>query len=118
MSNFKKDLLEKAAPLILRGITRCIKESGTLRNEIITSPDFWVILRALSMNQAVAPAVFEILEDVTIGSSPPAIMADNYESAVSLLNDFTSAGCVGSFREQQLDKKMRRGQQPKQQKPQ
>jgi brefeldin A-resistance guanine nucleotide exchange factor 1 len=51
---------------------------------------------------------------VTIESSPPAIMADNYESAVGLLNDFASAGSVGSAKEQKQDKRIRKGQQTKQ----
>jgi brefeldin A-resistance guanine nucleotide exchange factor 1 len=118
ISNFKKDLLGKAAPLILQGIRRCIQQAGPLRNEIITSPDFWVILRALSINALVASAVFEILEDVTNGTYPAAVMADSYEPAVSLLNDFASAGSVGSLTEQQQDKRIRRSQQIKPQKPQ
>jgi brefeldin A-resistance guanine nucleotide exchange factor 1 len=107
-------LLDKSAPLVLQGIGDCIRAPGPLRNEIITSPDFWVILRTHSKNQAVASTVFDILEAVTIESSPPAIMADNYESAVGLLNDFASAGSVGSAREQKQDKRVRKGQQAKQ----
>ncbi|KAL3427355.1 Sec7 domain-containing protein [Phlyctema vagabunda] len=110
ISSFKKDLLDKAAPLVLQGLKQCIKEPGPLRNEIMTSPDFWVILRNLTLNTAAAPTVFEILEGVAIGS-PPTIMADNYESAVKLLNDFASAGSVGSTIEQKQDKRQRRGQQ-------
>jgi brefeldin A-resistance guanine nucleotide exchange factor 1 len=84
----------------------------------MTSPDFWVILRNLTRNVKSAPTVFEILEGVAVGS-PPTIMADNYESAVKLLNDFASAGSVGSTVEQKQDKKVKRGQQPqKQAKPQ
>ena len=84
----------------------------------MTSPDFWVVLRNLTGNAQSAPTVFEILEGVAIGS-PPTIMADNYESAVKLLNDFASAGSVGSTVEQKQDKRVRRGpQQPKQPKPQ
>jgi brefeldin A-resistance guanine nucleotide exchange factor 1 len=83
----------------------------------MTSPDFWVILRGLTGNTENAQTVFEILEGVAVGS-PPTIMADNYESAVKLLNDFASAGSVGSTVEQKQDKRARRGQQPpKQEKP-
>ncbi|CAG8979878.1 hypothetical protein HYALB_00002651 [Hymenoscyphus albidus] len=109
ISSFKKDLLDKAAPLVLQGLTQCIKEPGSLRNEIMTSPDFWVILRNLAGNAQSAPTVFEILEGVAIGS-PPTVMADNYESAVKLLNDFATAGSVGSTIEQKKDKRPRRGQ--------
>jgi brefeldin A-resistance guanine nucleotide exchange factor 1 len=108
ISSFKKELLDKASPLTLEGISKCIKEPGPLRNEIITSPDFWVILRTLSANPQVSTAVFDILEGVTITSTPPAIMADNYESAVALLNEFASAGSVGSAKEQKQDKRGRK----------
>jgi golgi-specific brefeldin A-resistance guanine nucleotide exchange factor 1 len=89
-----------------------IKEPGPLRNEIMTSPDFWVILRNLTANAQAAPTVFEILQGVTVGS-PPTIMADNYESAVKLLNDFASAGSGGSTVEQKQDRRPGRGHQAK-----
>ncbi|KAH8808899.1 hypothetical protein F5884DRAFT_793809 [Xylogone sp. PMI_703] len=116
ISSFKKELFEKSSSLILQGIKLCIKEPGPLRNEIMTSPDFWLVLRNLSANSETAPAVFEILEGVTIGS-PPTIMADNYESAVSLLNHFASAGSIGAMNEQKQDRRGRRGQPPRQTKP-
>lgn len=75
----------------------------------MTSPDFWVILKNLTANPQAAPTVFEILEGVAIGS-PPTIMADNYESAVALLNEFATAGSVGAHVEQKQDKRTRRGQ--------
>jgi brefeldin A-resistance guanine nucleotide exchange factor 1 len=75
----------------------------------MTSPDFWAILRSLTTNAQAAPTVFEILEGVAVGS-PPTIMADNYESALKLLNDFASAGSVGSTIEQKQDKRTRRSQ--------
>ncbi|RDW80746.1 Sec7 [Coleophoma crateriformis] len=112
ISSFKKDLLEKSAPLVLQGLKKCINEPGPLRNEIMTSPDFWVILRNLGASPASAATVFEILEGVAIGS-PPTVMADNYESAVKLLNDFASAGSVGATVEQKQDKRSRRGPPPK-----
>jgi golgi-specific brefeldin A-resistance guanine nucleotide exchange factor 1 len=112
ISSFKKDLLDKSAPLVLQGLNQCIKEPGPLRNEIMTSPDFWVILRNLTGNAQSAPTVFEILEGVAVGS-PPTIMADNYESAVKLLNDFASTGSVGSTIEQKQDRRVRKGQQQK-----
>jgi brefeldin A-resistance guanine nucleotide exchange factor 1 len=109
ISSFKKDLFDKSAPLVLQGLNQCIKEPGPLRNEIMTSPDFWVILRKLTANSKAAPTVFEILEGVAVGS-PPTIMADNYESAVKLLNDFASAGSVGATTEQKQDKRARKEQ--------
>lgn len=118
ISSFKKDLFDRSAPLVLQGLTLCIKEPGPLRNEIMTSPDFWVILRNLTGNAQCAPTVFEILEGVAVGS-PPTIMADNYDSAVNLLNEFASAGSVGASIEQKQDRRTRRGQPPpKKEKPQ
>jgi brefeldin A-resistance guanine nucleotide exchange factor 1 len=118
ISTYKKELFDKSAPLVLQGLTQCIKEPGPLRNEIMTSPDFWVILRNLTGNAQSAPTVFEILEGVAVGS-PPTIMADNYESAVKLLNEFASAGSVGATTEQKQDRRARRGQQgPRKEKPQ
>lgn len=110
ISSFKKELLQKAAPLMLQGINLCIQDPGPLRNEMITSPDFWAILRSLSQSASVAPIVFDILEGVISGSSPPAIMADNYEAAIALLNDFASSGSVGSAKEQKQDRRGRKGQ--------
>ncbi|KAG9245808.1 hypothetical protein BJ878DRAFT_333626 [Calycina marina] len=97
ISNFKKDMFEKSAPLVLQGLTRCIRGEEPLRNEIMTSPDFWVIMRALAANPKTAPTVFEILEGIVNADSPPTIMADNYEQAVNSLNDFASAGSVGAI---------------------
>lgn len=79
----------------------------------MTSPDFWVILRNLTGNYQAAPTVFEILQGVAIGS-PPTVMADNYESAVKLLNDFASAGSIGSTVEQKQDRRPGRSQPVKQ----
>jgi len=61
--------------------------------------------------------VFELLEDVTVGR-PSAISADNYESAVALLNDYATAGSVGAVQEQKLDKAARRPKSGKPTKPQ
>jgi len=116
MSSFKKDLFVKSAPLILKGLTQCIKDPTPLRNEIMTSPDFWVILRNMAADPQSAPMVFEILEGVVEIESPPTIMADNYESAANLLNDFASAGSIKATVEQRPDKRARRGQPVKQEK--
>ncbi len=61
--------------------------------------------------------MFELLEDVTVGR-PSAISADNYESAVALLNDYATAGSVGAVQEQKLDKAARRPKSGKPTKPQ
>lgn len=111
ISSLKKDLFDRCAPLVLQGLMTCIKEPGPLRNEIMSSPDFWVILRSLTGDAQSAPTVFEILEGIAVGS-PPTIMADNYESAVKLLNEFASAGSIGASIEQKQDRRTKRGQPP------
>lgn len=73
----------------------------------MTSPDFWATLSVLARNPESAAMVFGILEKGTTGS-PPAIMADNYEAAVSLLNDFASAAAPVVTAEKKADLEQRR----------
>lgn len=73
----------------------------------MTSPDFWAILRILAGNADSAPIVFDILESGADGSST-AIIADNYEAAITLLNQFASAASVGALVEQKVDRRQQR----------
>ncbi len=108
VSSFSKDNLKKTSEVVLQGLKLCIAEPGPLRSEIMTSPDFWVILGTLAGQPESAQTVFELLES-GVGGSPPAILADNYEAAVTLLNEFASGASVGAPPEQnQLDKKQQR----------
>ncbi|KAK8119006.1 uncharacterized protein PG998_003632 [Apiospora kogelbergensis] len=99
ISSWSKDTLAKAAPLVLEGLKLCISQPGPLRSEIMTSPDFWVLLRTLAANPESSPIVFEILEGGVSGT-PSAIIADNYEAAINLLNEFAAAAKVGAIAEQ------------------
>jgi golgi-specific brefeldin A-resistance guanine nucleotide exchange factor 1 len=75
----------------------------------MTSPDFWAILQTLAGKKDSAAMVFDILERGSAGT-PPAIMADNYEAAISLLNEFaTVAGrnAAAELRQGQKQKKPR-----------
>lgn len=107
VSSFPPEILKKTSKLVLQGLKLCIDEPGPLRNEIMTSPDFWAILRNLSTVSQVAPLVFEILET---GVNPPstAIMADNYEAAITLLNNFASAASATVTKEPKLDRRQPR----------
>lgn len=107
VSSFPPEILKKTSKLVLQGLKLCIDEPGPLRNEIMTSPDFWAILRTLSTVSQVAPLVFEILET---GVNPPstAIMADNYEAAITLLNDFASAASTTVNKEAKGDRRQQR----------
>ncbi|KAL2267731.1 hypothetical protein VTJ83DRAFT_5008 [Remersonia thermophila] len=119
VSSFPRDTLIKASGLVLRGLKLCTETPCPLRNEMMTSPDFWVILQTLATHPDAAPAVFEILEN-SVSMTPSAIMADNYEAAIALLNEFASMASVGAIAEQQNDRKQggRRGGRPvKQDKP-
>ena len=115
ISSFRDDLLKQCALPILKGIHGCINGPAELRNEMATSPDFWSVLRTLQLVPEAAGLAFQITESVADNSSS-AITADNYESAVILLNSFATAGSVGAKQEQQRDQGARRGQQAPQEK--
>ncbi len=114
VSSFSKDMLQATSGVILQGLKLCIGKPGPLRSEIMTSPDFWAVLGALSGYEGSAATVFEILESGVSGS-PPAILADNYEAAIILCNEFASAASVGAQAEQQQDRKHRRVSKPQRQ---
>ncbi|KAI9667680.1 MAG: GDP/GTP exchange factor for ARF [Bathelium mastoideum] len=112
ISSFDEELLKQSALPVLKGMFVCIQGPSGLRKEMATSPDFWVILHRLHRETEATPVVFDILEDVGTGS-PSAITSDNYESAISLLNDFATAGSVGATQEQKRDEALKRGRQQK-----
>jgi len=117
VSSFPQDTLVKTSGLVLRGLKLCIEKPCPLRNEIMTSPDFWAILQTLATNPISAPIVFEILESGVTGT-PSAIMADNYEAVLHLLNEFATMAQVGAIAEQKADRKQgRKGRTAKQDKP-
>ncbi|KAK3398501.1 hypothetical protein B0T20DRAFT_411273 [Sordaria brevicollis] len=108
VSLFSKDILIKTSPLVLRGLKECTEKPCALKSEMMTSPDFWVILRTLATNSDSAPAVFEILESGVSGT-PSAIIADNYEAAIGLLNEFASMASIGAIEEQRADITAKKG---------
>jgi brefeldin A-resistance guanine nucleotide exchange factor 1 len=93
---------------LTKGISECLNSSSGLRKEMATSPDFWEILRHLHMLPDVAPHVFSILEELN-NSPQNAITADNYENTIRLLDDFATAGSIGSADEQRRDQAIRSG---------
>ena len=118
LSSFDDGTIDRMAPSVINGLARCISSSDPLRNEITNSPDFWSILQRLHRHKDQAQQVFDILE-TTAKADPPTIAADNYESAVSLANDFATAASVGAAQEQRREPSSRRGRPPqKQVKPQ
>ena len=102
LSSLEQSVQEKCAPLMLKGIARCIAQPGPLRNEMINSPDFWAILKALRSRPEVAATVFGIMENL-LADPFSTVTPDNYEAVVSLLDDFGSAGRIGSAVEQKQD---------------
>lgn len=108
-----KVLLDKAASLVIKGLSKCAKSgSSSLKSEMINSPDFWVLLRTLLPNGDACVEVFGVMEFITT-ESPGNVTSDNYVPVVSLLNDFATAGNVGSVFEQKQDKLAKRGKAKK-----
>ncbi|KAI1205877.1 uncharacterized protein F4807DRAFT_441742 [Annulohypoxylon truncatum] len=112
ISSFPLETLSKTSQLVLQGLKLCIEQPGPLRSEIMTSPDFWVILRILAGSPKASPTVFEILEGGVSGS-PSAIIADNYEAAIALLNEYATAAKVGAAVEQKGERRQRNARPPK-----
>ncbi|KAF3066536.1 hypothetical protein GL218_09031 [Daldinia childiae] len=112
ISSFPKETLVKTSQLVLQGLKLCIDQPGPLRSEIMTSPDFWLILRTLAGNPNASSTVFEILEGGVSGS-PSAIIADNYEAAISLLNEYATAAKVGAVVQQKGERRQRNARPPK-----
>ncbi|GAB7355078.1 hypothetical protein MBLNU459_g5665t1 [Dothideomycetes sp. NU459] len=108
ISSFSQELLKDCAQPVLKGISECIRGPAGLRKEIATSPDFWSVLQSLQPLSEAAPLVFYVAEDIATGI-PQAITADNYESMISLLNAFATAGSTGSINEQTRTPPGRRG---------
>jgi brefeldin A-resistance guanine nucleotide exchange factor 1 len=115
-STFSEDLLKQCAGPLLKGLADCCKGPNGLRIELASSPDFWSILNALHRVPEAAGEVFQLVEDLTT-SPQPGITADNYESAIALLNEFATAAQVGARQEQLHDQAARRGKAPKAKKP-
>ncbi|KAG7103231.1 hypothetical protein HYQ44_017319 [Verticillium longisporum] len=107
ISNFPKDTLAKSSVMLIQGLKLCVVEPGPLRNEIMTSPDFWSIMRALAGRYDSAAVVFDLLERGCTGV-PPAIMADNYEAALLLLGDFASAAGRAVLAERKQEQRPRK----------
>ncbi|KAI1163689.1 Sec7-domain-containing protein [Nemania serpens] len=112
ISSFPRDMVAKTSQLVLQGLKVCIEQPGPLRSEIMTSPDFWLILRTLAGNSNSSPTVFDILEGGVSGS-PSAIIADNYEAAIALLNEYATAAQVGAADEQKGERRQRNARPPK-----
>ncbi|EAU37045.1 conserved hypothetical protein [Aspergillus terreus NIH2624] len=113
ISGFDQDVLESVAVPVITGLTRCVSSAGLLRNEMTISPDFWSILQRLHQHKEASPLVFNLLQTIA-ETHPPIVTADNYESTVSLANDFISAASIGYIEERQRDAHSRRSKGVKQ----
>lgn len=109
ISKFDGALTKQAAPFIVKGLALCLNGPAGLRKEIINTPDFWSVLKALQSIPETAQSVFDLVENIVNGASP-ALTADNYEPVIALLNDYATAGSVGAATEQRRDEAIRRGQ--------
>ncbi|CAZ85055.1 unnamed protein product [Tuber melanosporum] len=112
IATLDKGLLAKSASPAVKGLSKCVKSaSSSLKTEMVNSPDFWVLLRILLPNADASAEAFSVMELIT--SESPYVTSDNYVPVVSLLNDFASAGSVGSIFEQKQDKLLKRGKAKK-----
>lgn len=116
-SKFDAELLKECAQPLLAGLSDCCKGPQGLRSELASSPDFWVILHQLHSVPEAAGDVFQLVEELATGSQP-GITADNYESAIALLNEFATAAQIGAVQEQRHELAIKRGKaSPKSKKP-
>lgn len=118
ISSFDDATIDRTAVSVITGLSDIISSADPLKNELANSPDFWSILQRLHSHKDQSQKVFDILE-ITVKADTPIVAADNYESAVSLANDFATAASVGAAQEHKRDPATRRGRpQQKQAKPQ
>jgi golgi-specific brefeldin A-resistance guanine nucleotide exchange factor 1 len=108
ISSFDDPTIDRTAVSVITGLSQSISSAEPLKNELANSPDFWSILQRLHRHTHLSQDVFDILE-MTVKADPPIVAADNYESAVSLANDFATAASVGAAQEQRRDPGSRRG---------
>ncbi|KAI9893141.1 MAG: GDP/GTP exchange factor for ARF [Vezdaea aestivalis] len=116
ISSIKVLMSDSCAGPLVSGLQLCVKQPGPLRREMISSPDFWSILRLLGGSKAADSKVFDILEDIVAGT-PPAVSADNYIPIVDLLSRFASSAKVKGPSEQRLEGQTRRGKPLKKSQP-
>lgn len=109
ISSFSQPRLERAATLVLKGVSICIKESGSLRNEILNTPDFWSIIERIHALPAVSANVFNLLKAV-VEDRALAVTGDNYEFVIGLLNSFANAGGAAAASQQHRESNGRRQQ--------
>lgn len=107
ISGLDRNIAEKAALPILKGLSLCLQGSRPLRNEMINIPDFWSTVRGLHSIPEAAASVFEVISGI-LEDTPSSITSDNYEAAIFLLNDFATTGSAGASIEQTRDKNIRR----------
>ncbi|KAL9600383.1 MAG: hypothetical protein Q9219_003233 [cf. Caloplaca sp. 3 TL-2023] len=107
VSSFSQPRLERSAAFVLKGLIVCMKESGTLRNEIINTPDFWSIIERIHMVPTVTAGVFNLLKAI-VEDKAPAVTADNYEFVVGLLNSYANAGGAAAASQHQREPSNRR----------
>ncbi|OCT44515.1 hypothetical protein CLCR_05345 [Cladophialophora carrionii] len=115
ISSFDDQTLDRTASTITAGLSAAISSATPLRNEITKSPDFWSTLQRLHQHKTEAEKVLDILSH--LATQDQALTADNFESAVSLANDFASAGSIGSIQEKRKDFAAKQGRRAKDARP-
>jgi brefeldin A-resistance guanine nucleotide exchange factor 1 len=115
ISSFDDQTLDRTASTITAGFSSSISGATPLRNEVTKSPDFWSTLQRLHQHKTEAEKVLDILSH--LATQDQALTADNFESAVTLANDFASAGSIGSIQEKRKDFAAKQGRRAKDAKP-
>lgn len=108
ISKLSPELITQSATSIVRGLTLCLNGPSSLRCEIVNSPDFWSVLKALQAIPEMSDDVFALFESVAVGESA-ALTTDNYEFVIGMLGDYATAGSIGAQEEQRRDIALRRG---------
>lgn len=112
ITGLDKGILNVSAQPVIKGLSRCVKGSSSLRTEIINSPDFWLLLRALLQSKEAVADVFSILEYIS-SDLVNNITSDNYVAVIGLLNSFAAEANIGAIYEQKQDKTGKRSKPPK-----
>ena len=99
--------MKSSAVLIAKGFIVCIRDGGPLKSEIISTLDFWSILDKLRSIPDSQNIIFSLIEGL-VGAKSSAITADNYESAIGLLDKFATSQQL-SVVQQQPTKGQNRG---------
>ena len=112
IAKFGDDQLRASAPSIIQALKLCLAGPISLRNEIVNSPDFWLVLEPLQNTQETAQHIFEMIEDIVAGPRP-GLTADNYDAVATVLNNFSMSAGQAARAHRQREIEAQRTRQPR-----